>query len=102
MYLQQLNLENYKCFYDKVSLNFEPGFNILLGANSSGKTAVLDACGLSHGTGEIHRSLLNMPSKIILRKNLVHIQYIYSYTFEELKKEYIESSFIFLKNESQD
>ena len=97
MHLHQLNLENYKCFYDKVSLNFEPGFNILLGANSSGKTAVLDACDLSHGTSEIHRSLLNMPSEIILRKNLVHIQYIYSYTFEELKKEYIESSFIFFK-----
>jgi len=99
MYLQQLNLENYKCFYDKVSLNFEPGFNILLGANSSGKTAVLDACGLSHGSGDIHRSLMNTPTENIYRKNSVDIQFVYSYTFEELRKEYGGDILFFLKNQ---
>jgi len=99
MHLHQLNLENYKCFYDKVSLNFEPGFNILLGANSSGKTAVLDACGLSHGSGDIHRSLLNTPTEGMYRKNYVDIEFIYSYTLEEFKKEGGGDLFIALKNQ---
>jgi len=82
MHLHQLNIENYKCFYDKVSLNFEPGFNILLGANSSGKTAVLDAID-PNGSRFPHRSALNSTYE---GNQDVRIDYSYSLKFEEIQK----------------
>lgn len=82
MHLHQLNIENYKCFYDKVSLNFEPGFNILLGANSSGKTAVLDAID-PNGSKYPHRSTLNSTNE---GNQGVLIDYSYSLKFEEIQK----------------
>jgi len=82
MHLHQLNIENYKCFYDKVSLNFEPGFNILLGANSSGKTAVLDAID-PNGSRFPHRSALNSTYE---GNQDVRIDYSYSLKFEEIRK----------------
>lgn len=85
MYLHQLNLENYKCFYDRVSLNFEPGFNILLGANSSGKTAVLDAID-PNGSKFPHRSTLNSPYEGNYGNQEFRIDYSYSLKFEEIQK----------------
>lgn len=38
----RVTLRNIRCFENK-TLAFEPGFNILIGGNSSGKTTVLDA-----------------------------------------------------------
>ena len=84
MHLHQLNLENYKCFYDKVSLNFEPGFNILLGANSSGKTTVLDA--LDTSIPRIpHRSTLNSSSEGNYGNQEVRIDVGISLKFEEIQ-----------------
>lgn len=85
MHLHQLNLQNYKCFYDKVSLNFEPGFNILLGANSSGKTAVLDAID-PYGLKFPHRSTLNSTNEGNYGNQEVRIDYSYSLKIEEIQK----------------
>ena len=54
----------------------EPGFNLFIGANNSGKTTVLEALDLNAGVNEPHRSTLNTPefggratgnSKIVVR-----------------------------------
>ena len=42
MYLKQLKITNYKSFFEATEFKFEPGFNVLLGANSSGKSSVLE------------------------------------------------------------
>ena len=36
MYLKQSTISNYKSFFEPKTFEFEPGFNVLLGANSSG------------------------------------------------------------------
>ena len=46
MYISGLRIKNYKSFSDSGDINFEPGLNILIGPNSSGKTALLEAVGL--------------------------------------------------------
>ena len=60
MYLKQLTISNYKSFFEPKVLNFEPGFNVLLGANSSGKSSVLEAVAFHQFQNTPHRSLLNI------------------------------------------
>ncbi len=59
MYLKQLKITNYKSFFETTEFNFEPGFNVLLGANSSGKTSVLEAICFHELANTPHRSILN-------------------------------------------
>lgn len=60
MYLKRLTVSNYKSFFEPKVLNFEPGFNVLLGANSSGKSSVLEAISFHQFENTPHRSILNM------------------------------------------
>lgn len=59
MYLQHLKITNYKSFLQPTDFEFRPGFNVLLGANSSGKSSVLEALKFSSFANVPHRSLLN-------------------------------------------
>lgn len=47
MYISKIRVQNYKSFFDSRELTFAPGFNIIVGKNNSGKTALLEALGLS-------------------------------------------------------
>ena len=58
MYLKQLKITNYKSFFETTEFNFGPGFNVLLGANSSGKTSVLEAISFHDLPPIPHRSYL--------------------------------------------
>lgn len=60
MYLKQLTISNYKSFFEPTVLHFEPGFNVLLGANSSGKSSVLETIFYPHLENIPHRSILNV------------------------------------------
>lgn len=42
MKIQKINIKHYRCFEDK-EISFHPQFNVIIGENGSGKTAVLDA-----------------------------------------------------------
>ena len=42
MKIQKINIKHYLCFEDK-EISFHPQFNVIIGENGSGKTAVLDA-----------------------------------------------------------
>lgn len=46
MYLEKLEISNYKMF-DNIKLEFEPGFNIILGDNGVGKTTILEAASVA-------------------------------------------------------
>jgi hypothetical protein len=61
MHLKKLIITNYKGFLEPTTFEFKPGFNILLGANSSGKTSVLEAVDIPTFQGKPHLSLLNCP-----------------------------------------
>lgn len=59
MHLKHLKISNYKSFYEPTEFSFEPGFNVLLGANSSGKSSVLEAISFQGFPNTPHRSILN-------------------------------------------
>ncbi|MEG4087921.1 AAA family ATPase [Microcoleus sp. Pol12B4] len=56
MYISRFQLLNYKSFQDSGVLEFQPGINIIVGANNSGKTALLEALSLNFEK-KSHRSL---------------------------------------------
>ncbi|ABM04283.1 conserved hypothetical protein [Psychromonas ingrahamii 37] len=46
MYIERVNIYNYKCYYGKFSIEFNKGVNILVGDNGSGKSTILEAANL--------------------------------------------------------
>ncbi len=55
MYISKFRVTNYKSFWQPDAIELGPGFNIVTGQNSSGKTAFLEALTLSY-TLQPHRS----------------------------------------------
>ena len=49
MYLQKLTLHNFKCF-ENLELEFHPNLTVIVGANGSGKTSVLEAAAIAVST----------------------------------------------------
>jgi len=47
MNIKKINIENYKCFYGKFSLDLNNGINILVGNNEAGKSTILEAANLA-------------------------------------------------------
>ena len=43
MHINEVNIENFKCFKGKFSLHLNEGVNILVGNNEAGKSTILDA-----------------------------------------------------------
>src|SRR5580698_4471648 len=43
MVISKFQIANYKSYRDSGEIEFKPGFNVLTGQNSAGKTALLDA-----------------------------------------------------------
>jgi predicted ATPase len=60
MHIKKLSIKNYKSFLEETAFEFHPGFNVLLGGNSSGKTSVLEAIEISKFTNKQHRSVRNI------------------------------------------
>ena len=60
MFIKSVSIENYRSFLDRQTLQFEHGFNLLVGANNSGKTSVLEALDLNESLNEPHRSIRNI------------------------------------------
>ncbi len=47
MSIKKVNIENYKCFEGKFSIDFDDGVNILVGNNETGKSTILEAINLA-------------------------------------------------------
>ncbi len=56
MYLSSLAVQNFRCLRD-VTVTFQPGLNVLLGENNTGKTALLDAIRIVLGLGADRREI---------------------------------------------
>ena len=50
MYLQEVQIENFRCFGTLQTINLSKGLNVLVGQNDSGKTAIIDTIRLVMGT----------------------------------------------------
>ena len=61
MYIESVAITNYKSIHKRQSLHFEPGFNLLVGANNAGKTTVLDVIDLDISLNDPHRSERTIP-----------------------------------------
>ena len=80
MNIQSLHIKNFKNFEDK-KLEFAEGFNLIVGNNGTGKTALLEA--LSMGLGGFLNEIAQHPNQP--NENKVRIQGILSgeiFTFE--------------------
>lgn len=61
MHISKFKLANYKSFYEPEELALSPGFNIIVGPNNVGKTALLEALSLRFSS-DPHRSLKTVPT----------------------------------------
>lgn len=52
MHIDRLDIENFRCFEDRTFV-FDPQFTLLIGANATGKTAILDALAIALGAALI-------------------------------------------------
>lgn len=86
MYIEAVEIENYKCFLDRQTLNFEPGFNLLVGANNAGKTTVLDVMDMQPNLAEPHRSQRTIPSYGGATVGHSSYQVAVAMTFQELRQ----------------
>ena len=50
MFLRSIEINNFRCFGSKQTIEFHKGLNVLVGENDSGKSAVLDAIRIVLGT----------------------------------------------------
>lgn len=60
MWIQRVEIENYKSFFRPQTMEFAEGFNLILGANNSGKSTVLQALSLNAPVDAPHRSIANV------------------------------------------
>jgi len=58
MHLGKLRIRGFRCFED-FEIEFQPGINVLVGENDTGKTAILDALRLSLGIGPQRETYLD-------------------------------------------
>jgi putative ATP-dependent endonuclease of OLD family len=71
MNIEKVNIENYKCFRGKFSVEFNPGVNIFVGDNETGKSTILEAINLAL-TGTLNgRYLKNELSQYLFNHKVV-------------------------------
>ena len=57
MYIEKVEIENFRVFGEKKEIYFQKGLNMLIGENNSGKTAVIDAIRLVLSLGTYKRNM---------------------------------------------
>jgi hypothetical protein len=87
MYLKRLTISNYKSFFKPTAFDFEPGFNVLLGANSSGKSSVLEAIAFHELANTPHRTILNVIDVGTPLADAPTSELSFNCTFDELSKQ---------------
>ncbi|NBB73726.1 MAG: AAA family ATPase, partial [Bacteroidetes bacterium] len=61
MHISKFQIRNYKSFLESDEIELKPGFNVIVGKNNSGKTALVEALSLKY-QDRPHRSLKTLPS----------------------------------------
>src|SRR5262249_22258897 len=60
MYVTEFRVRNYKSFRDTQCVELTPGFNVIVGRNNAGKTALIEALSLRFAS-KAHQSLETRP-----------------------------------------
>lgn len=84
MYLEKFRIINFRAIED-ITLNFNPGLNVLIGENNTGKTSIIDALRLCLGFGDQKRSIFVNKSDFRIDKNLKNEEFndiIFKLTFK--------------------
>lgn len=63
MFIASCQIKNYKGFRESEQINFVPGFNVIVGPNNAGKTALTEALSLQF-QNNLHRSLKKHPEGV--------------------------------------
>jgi len=94
MYLQSMHVKNFRCI-EEIFLELNPGLNVIVGANNSGKTAILDSLRLALGIGNYSKNIYISNDDFFVDKfgnkaQTIEIDLIFSGLFEEEKGIFIE------------
>ncbi|MDM0015097.1 AAA family ATPase [Variovorax sp. J22P168] len=92
MQISQIALDNYKSFNDKQILDFESGFNLIVGGNNSGKSSVLEVLDLVYAS-EPHRSPKTLPAYGDAVRGNSKMEVAFSTTTQELGRLFAPQSF---------
>jgi AAA15 family ATPase/GTPase len=65
MYIAKFQVQNYKSFLSSQEVNLTSGFNVVVGQNNAGKTALVEALSL-HFDNKYHMSMKTSPSPGVL------------------------------------
>lgn len=76
MKIEKINIENFKCFKGKFTLEFTDGINIVVGNNEAGKSTILEAIHLAL-TGLLNGRYLRNELSQYLFNNLVIDKYLH-------------------------
>lgn len=75
MNIEKINIENFKCFKGKFTLDFSDGVNIIVGNNEAGKSTILEAIHLAL-TGLLNGRYLRNELSQYLFNNVVTLEYL--------------------------
>jgi len=53
MRVLSVRVKNYKCFLDSDEIALGPGFNVFMGRNDAGKSALVEALSLAHAAKQL-------------------------------------------------
>jgi predicted ATP-dependent endonuclease of OLD family len=101
MYISKVAVTSFKSYDSSGEVEFKPGFNIVVGQNSAGKTALLEAMQLQF-TANPHRSLKTVPvpggsvalgsstrlTFVLTRDELLHMLKNTNYLFAEPRADF--------------
>jgi energy-coupling factor transporter ATP-binding protein EcfA2 len=94
MQIESLQVENYKGFADSGLVMFGPGFNVLVGQNNSGKSALLEALRLGATPSVPHSSILYERGATLPPRSVFSVSY--AITGHELQRSMMEVSGTFV------
>jgi hypothetical protein len=64
MYITSAKIRSYKNFRETQTFHLSPGFNVVIGQNNAGKTALIEALSMSFEDVR-HRSLVTVPNRMV-------------------------------------
>ena len=65
MYIAKLQIQDYKSYLASEEIGLTPGFNVIVGQNNAGKTALVEALSLRFDS-KLHMSMTTSPERGIL------------------------------------
>ncbi len=85
MYIAHFQVSNYTSFSSFREIDLEPGFNVIVGQNNVGKTALVEALSLQFGSNP-HRSLGTVPTRSAAPNSTSSVNIAFALGWDEIEK----------------